>query len=321
MASFRKVGKKTRVELMRSKVRMSKTFQTKAEAIAWAATVAREAVSGSAPHGATVKDLLARYGREVSPGKRGHKWECHRLGALALSDLGAVRLSGLRPQHLADWRDSRLKEVTAGSVIREMNLLSAVFVRAVREWEWLPANPLAKVERPNAPDPRTRRVSDDEAERIYIACGYPKDSPPLTLQAKVGAAFRFALANAMRAGEIVGLRPQDIVGKVARVSGKTGARSVPLTPEGIAVLEQMLPLGHAHVFGLTSRQLDSLFRKAVKRAAIEDMHFHDSRAEALTRLARKVDVLTLARISGHRDIGLLHKVYYRESAEDIAARL
>jgi integrase len=67
--------------------------------------------------------------------------------------------------------------------------------------------------------------------------------------------------------------------------------------------------------------LDALFRKARNALMIPDLHFHDSRAEALTRLARKVDVMTLARISGHKDLRVLLETYYRESASDIAARL
>jgi hypothetical protein len=34
-----------------------------------------------------------------------------------------------------------------------------------------------------------------------------------------------------------------------------------------------------------------------------------------------VDVLTLSKISGHTDLRMLSSVYYRESAEDIAARI
>jgi hypothetical protein len=41
----------------------------------------------------------------------------------------------------------------------------------------------------------------------------------------------------------------------------------------------------------------------------------------LTLLSKKVDVMTLAKISGHRDISLLSNVYYRESIEQIARRL
>ncbi len=65
---------------------------------------------------------------------------------------------------------------------------------------------------------------------------------------------------------------------------------------------------------------DALFRKALGRLKIEDLHFHDARGEALTRLSRKVDILTLQRISGHIDINQL-SAYYRETPADIAKRL
>jgi integrase len=64
-----------------------------------------------------------------------------------------------------------------------------------------------------------------------------------------------------------------------------------------------------------------LFCKACRRAKIKNLHFHDARAEALTLMARRgIDILTLARISGHRDINMLQR-YYRETTEAIALRL
>ena len=74
------------------------------------------------------------------------------------------------------------------------------------------------------------------------------------------------------------------------------------------------------MFGLTSRQLDALWRKLRDRAAVENLHFHDARHEAITRLSRKIDVLALARMVGHRDIKMLLR-YYDETAEDLAKRL
>ena len=50
------------------------------------------------------------------------------------------------------------------------------------------------------------------------------------------------------------------------------------------------------------------------------MHFHDSRHEAITRLAKKLNVLDLARMTGIRDLKILN-VYYNETAESMAARL
>lgn len=48
--------------------------------------------------------------------------------------------------------------------------------------------------------------------------------------------------------------------------------------------------------------------------------FHDTRHEAITRLAKKLHVLDLARMVGHSDIRQLH-TYYNETAADIAARI
>jgi integrase len=63
-----------------------------------------------------------------------------------------------------------------------------------------------------------------------------------------------------------------------------------------------------------------MFRKARDQCGLSGFTFHDSRATALTLLSRKVDILTLQRISGHRNINAL-AVYYRESSASIAARL
>ena len=74
------------------------------------------------------------------------------------------------------------------------------------------------------------------------------------------------------------------------------------------------------VFDLTSRQLDVLWRKLRDRAGVTGLTFHDARHEAITRLARRVDVLDLARIVGHKNISQL-MTYYDATAGEIAERL
>ena len=73
-------------------------------------------------------------------------------------------------------------------------------------------------------------------------------------------------------------------------------------------------------FGLSQAQKDALFRKLRERAAIEGLNFHDARHTAITRLARKLNPLELARMVGHKDLKML-LVYYNESADEIAKRL
>ena len=57
------------------------------------------------------------------------------------------------------------------------------------------------------------------------------------------------------------------------------------------------------------------------RAGISDLTFHDSRHDAITRLAQKLSVLQLARMVGHRDIRSLMTYYYNETAESMAKLL
>jgi len=63
-----------------------------------------------------------------------------------------------------------------------------------------------------------------------------------------------------------------------------------------------------------------LFRRALQIAGVDGLTFHDTRHEALTRLAQKLEVLDLARMVGHRDPRSL-MIYYNATAEEIASRL
>lgn len=158
-------------------------------------------------------------------------------------------------------------------------------------------------------------------------CGYDDETVPETAQARVGSAILFAIETAMRAGEICALRLGDIdqEKRVAYVRAEQkGARktrqprAVPLSTYALEIVS-LLPKSDA-LFGITASSLDALFRKAKKRALIEDLHFHDFRHEATSRLAKVFTVMELARITGHRDLRML-MVYYNPTAEELAGKL
>lgn len=316
-----------RVRIRKNGVTKSAAFRTKAQANAWAASVETEIEAGrlGKTPDKTFGQLIERYLAEEVPKKRGSRWEELRFNALlgrgkseVADPLVKVWLDDLSPDHFAQWRDRRLSVVSAGSVLREWNALSAACTVAVKEWRWLPSNPMSQVRRPKSPAPRTRRISQDEIDRICLATGY-HDGLLDTATARVGAAFLFAIETAMRAGEICGLREEDVSGRVAHLpKTKNGyARNVPLSSRALEILKQ-LPEGESTLFNVPSASLDALFRKAKDRAMIEDLHFHDTRREALSRLAKKVDVLTLAKISGHRDLRILSNVYYQTDMGEVA---
>lgn len=321
MASIKKLKSgRWQAQVARGEIRKAKSFQTKQEAKDWAARLEYLALKGelaSAP--GCLRDIFDRYAREVSPKKRGARWEIIRFERLKKDRLADVRLADLKPSHFADWRDRRLSEVAPASVNREMGLMSAALNVARREWGLIAVNPMSDVRKPSKPPPRDRRVSEAELTRLLERVG----SGLQTLSARAVHAFRFAIETGMRAGEIVGLTWEDIntetrVASLALTKNGT-ARQVPLSTEAIRLLGE-LPGTTGPCFQITSVQLDVLFRKVRDAVKIDNLRFHDSRHEAITRMARKLDVLSLARVVGHKDIRML-QIYYNETAEELALRL
>lgn len=125
----------------------------------------------------------------------------------------------------------------------------------------------------------------------------------------------------MRAGEIVELRPGQVFERHVHLPRtKNGsARDVPLSTRAREILDSLPE--QDPVFGITSAQLDALFRKARDRACLVDLRFHDTRRTALTRLSKKLDALELARVSGHKDLRILLDTYYQPTIEDLAKKL
>lgn len=273
MATIRKRGKTWRAEIARHGIRMSSTFDTKAEAGAWATKIEAEIQNGKNGQipAKPVRDLLDRYAKDVSATKRGNRWEVLRLNLLGRDPLADIHLPDLNASHIAAWRDRRLRGVSAASVRREWNLLHHAFNLAVFEWKWLAENPMKGVRQPAPPQPRDRRISQDEIDRLLFALGYAHEQTPATLTARVGAAMLFAIETAMRAGEITGPMWErvDLEKRFARLpQTKNGtARDVALSAEAVRILRQ---LGGSQsvgsVFGLQSTQIDALFRKAKGRA-------------------------------------------------------
>jgi integrase len=338
MASFRKTATGWRAEIYVKGTRDSATFDTKAAAQHWALkreTEIRSITSGAGSKTHTVGDVLNDYRDKISPTKRGERWERLRLDLIGKKEIegrpfAKIKLADLRPTHIAAWRDLRLREVSGASVSREMSLLSHALDVAQKEWGWLTSNPMKGVKRPADSPPRDRLISPKEIEAVTLALGFQEGLPIGLPSQRVAVAFLFAIETAMRSGEILGLtsRTVDLEKRVAYLPlTKNGAaRNVPLSTRAVELLA-LLPVVEegASLFSLSDKSRDALFRKARDKAFAqvpkdERLTFHDTRHEAITRLAKKLQPLDLARMTGHTDLNEL-LTYYNETAADIAARL
>lgn len=323
MATVRRRGKKWQVQIRRrGHPPVSKTFRTQSAAWAWVDKVEPEVVAGRFnldQH--TVAEALERYRREIAPKKGGAHWEGLRLTAFQRHPVAAKRLAQLTADHLTQWGNDRLsgahgRPVKGSTVRREMNLWDSVLEVARKTWKWLPANPMRDVDKP--PDSPARR-------RGVPAAVMQPMSEHLTgpLGREVFLAFRLGIETAMRAGEMMPLeRPQiDLKARVVHLlKTKNGdERDVPLFPEALNIVKGLLADGRERLFLVDNRSRDVLFRKARKAAGLSGFTFHDSRSEGISRLSKRMDVLELARVVGHRDINSL-LIYYRATASEIARR-
>ena len=329
-------------EIQRKGVREARNFATKTEAKLWAtqreAEILANAVSGSgAVPRHTLREAIERYWREVAAKRRSAQSEGVRLSSILhnFQQLADKNLPDITAADLAAWRDARLARVAPATVQREITTLRPIWRLAQDEWGWLPQNmalPWRSLRPPPKTPARTRRVSWREARMVLRNVGFHRERPPQRRQEQAIWAWVVALHTALREGEVLEMTRSnvDLKHRVYRLAqhktqAHLGERRVPITPRAARILRVLEKAaedaGRDEYFTIATASCSRIFRKVTKRLMIEDMHFHDSRAAALTWLSKRYDVMTLARISGHVNINLLYNTYYRESAEEVAARL
>lgn len=339
MAYIRQTAKgRWRAEVERRGVREARNFATKTEAKLWATKREAEILAGAGRGSGRVlrhklREAIERYLRE----RGGERLDRLRL-TVFIRDFPALAdkaLADITTADLAAWRDARLARVSATTVHREVTTLRPVWRLAQDEWGWIPqgiVSPWSSFRMPPRGGARTRKVSWREARAILRNVGFHRDIPPRHATEQSVWAWLVALHTALRSNEVLKMARSnvDLNRRVFLLTDhKTwkhvGERRVPITPRAARILRVLEKAaedaGRDNYFTIQEKTRENQFRMVVRRLMIEDMHFHDSRATALTWLAKRYDVMTLARISGHRSINLLYNTYYRESAEEVAARL
>ena len=288
---------------------MSKTLPTKREAQAWG----HEQESRLKAQGTgwrTFAQACQDYAKSHTPLKKAQEWEHRALARLQVQIGPQTPLAEIDAPRIARWRDDRLKTVSGSTVQREANLLRNIMRVARLEWQWISHDPFAGVRLPAQNEARYQVWTWPLIKRVLRAQRIGKT-------AEVQRAFHIALRTGMRLAEVLaapaGFDPKRRV-VVLDSTKTTGRAEVP-----VGRIAAKLLTGER--FSVGANEASVLFSKLCRELLIEGLTFHDARATALTHLSRKVDVLTLARISRHRDLKILMTRYYRETPTQIAARL
>lgn len=314
MAYVRKYRDGWRAEVQKHGFRASFAAPTKKEVQQWALRKEAELDSLKASKGMTFGQACIKYVATVSRDKAegAAEWEERRLAEMAVFFDDGTRVADIDSARIGEWRDWRLGQVSASTVLRDRSLLQNVFQVAVDEWKVLSSNPFKGVRFPQHNPPRHQVWPWQLIKRVLRA----RNRNEREVQSI--RAFHIALHTGMRLNEILAAKLEGRVAVLPR--DKTSGRNsppveVPLARKGAELFARYQP------FTIKPDIASATFSDLTDELLIDGLTFHDSRASALTWLSRRYDVMTLARISRHKNLRTLMDSYYRETARQIAARL
>lgn len=316
--------------------RDSATFNTQREAQEWGCirlvelrAAAKGGKAGAKLHGEskTLNDAMNKYKEEVSPDKRGWRWEQIRIEAITTKHPkwpGERTIAELDEQDLIQWKNARRKSVKDSTVLREMALVNNVLEYARKEWHWITRNPMTDVSRPSTPHSRERIIEGVEIRKMLREMEWSRSGGITKAKQIAARCFIAALQTGMRAGEVTKLRWKDVRKNFCvlhKGQTKTGmGRNVPLTRAALRNLESLRGNHDEFVFNIDASVLDAIFRRNRQRAGLDGFTFHDSRHTAATRMAQKLHVLDLCKVFGWTDPKRA-MTYYNPTADQIAERL
>jgi len=284
----------------------------------------------------TLAELIDRYIKGVLSAKpksardqvRQLEWWKEKIGSYALSDV--------TPALIVENKNKLLEGVTVrgtqrnpATVVRYMAALSVALTHGVKELGWLDDSPMRKVTKPKESRGRVRFLSDDERARLLKAC--KESSNPFLYPVVV-----LALSTGMRQGEIMGLT-WDVVdlnrGRAILHETKNGERrAVAITGHALEELKELSKVRRIDGKLLFPSKentpqkpqkpmdLRTPWETALKKADIQDFHFHDLRHTAASYLAMNgASLAEIAEVLGHKTLQMVKR--YAHLSEGHTARV
>lgn len=323
MATFTKRGKAWKAQVRRKGYEsVTCTFDTKAEAQRWAESIEGDMarskhVDSREADRTTLMTGLKRYLEEISEGKKGAKQEKVRIKKWLKHPLAAKTLGAITSSDLAAYRDERLKQKVATATVRlELAIISHLYTVAAKEWHMAGLqNPCTNIRLPKGSKERDRRPTTLELHKVCEAAKAIHHELPIIIE--------LAADTAMRRTELVMLRREQIRGRVAFLEdSKNGERrSVPLSKRALELLKILPTRIDGRVFSLSPQSVSNYFPRACKAAGVVDLHYHDLRHEATSRLFElELGIMEVAAITGHKTLSML-KRYTHLSPDKLADKL
>jgi integrase len=313
---------------------VSKSFPTKSLASEWARKIESE-MDGSryqdsrSLNSITFGDLIDKYTVEIGAVRPFGKNKAAVLKSVK-DALGKVALSALTADRLDEYVAARRAGGAGGVTVSiDLTYIAGILKTASAIWK-MPVNQTAVSDvraRLNhfgistKSKERTRRPTVEEIERL---CKHFDDKGSRQ-RIPMSDLIRFAIASAMRLGEIINLKWADlneadrtiIIRDRKHPTDKIGNnQEVPLLGEAFDIVMRQERRGD-RIFPITDGTVSTIFPRARKMLEIEDLTFHDFRHEGVSRLFEQgYAIHQVALVSGHRDWKMLAR-YTQIKAKDL----
>ena len=307
MANFRKRNNGWQAQIRKKGLpSITKTFIQKKDALTWANTIESEINRGvyvdrSIAEETTLDDVLERYSKNILPSLKGAKSELSRIKHLR-SHFGRFSLAQIKPHDLAEYRGKRLSLVGPQSVKHELGLLNRILKLAHNEWGFTLPYGVPAVSMPKLPHGRNRRLQGNEE---LILLNELRQTPVVQTMVCI------AIETAMRRSEILNIERDHINTEqrllVIPVTKTNTPRTIPLSSRALESINQLMNLLDTHP-NFKADSVSQAFSRACKRAYIVNLHFHDLRHEATSRLFEKgLNIMEVALVTGHKSLSMLHR--------------
>jgi integrase len=304
MATIRKRFGKWQVQIRRHNYpQIIKSFKEKSTATKYAREIElkmdkQQFEDYSNAASTTLRDILTRYRDEITPKKKGAKWETYKLNLLIRHKISSLSLLHLNPTALHALKNELSINRKPGTVKHYFSFINNAWNTAERVWgiNLPPKNPIKYVILDKVYDRRDRILNEEEYKKLLASASV---SNLRILNDMIILAYQ----TAMRFGEILKLNRKDVdLNKrlITLRDTKNGEdRTIPISNIAIEVLRKY-PFGERY-FIIKRDQFRHYFEQACKRAEINNFRFHDLRACAITKMFLSgMTVPEVAVISGHK---------------------
>jgi integrase len=316
------------------------TFSTKRAAERWAAITEGKIAEhrhlpGLEAERHTVNELLDRFIPELGVERRKFiagqiRWWRDAIGDKRLSEVTPALLRQQLDRLLAEpysralprkekplsgtkrrAKDAVTYRRTPTTVNRYKKLIGRALTVAHKQYEWIDHNPVASIPDLKEPRGRVRILTNDERKALLDACAQER--------VELHALVLLALCTGARAGELLGLKWQDIDFERKRATlhetKNDERRALALVGPALALLVERKKSRRTDTdLVIAQPGIDRPFRyakpfgAALTAASIKDFRFHDLRHTAASALAMNgATTQEIAAVLGHRTLSMVKR--------------